>query len=114
MIWATLDKLAQLAACCASMFQGNSKLIEVRRFVEWEWDREREALSKELRLRIKVLPQGERYVMTREANGGMRYRRADREWYPHDGVEDEVMQDLLFSAWVAATIARQEEDLTAS
>lgn len=101
------------------MFQRNSKLIEVRRFVEWEWDLsfEKLAVPGELRLLVKVLPEGGHYIMDRSPEGAMRYTRADpaSNWKLYDGaVRDSVMQDLLFSAWVAATLARQEEDLTAS
>lgn len=97
------------------MRQQDSALIELRRFVEWEWDMEFEQGppgTNRQRLRVRVFPDHSNYLVERLVRPGddgpnLTFEVSNPYWGRHGKVTDPLIREFLFQAWVAASEQRR-------
>jgi len=97
------------------MRQQDSALIELRRFVEWEWDLEFEKGppgTNRQRLRVRVFPDHanylvERHILPGSREVGLTFEASNRHWAHQGETKDPLITGFLFQAWVAASEQRR-------
>lgn len=99
------------------MRQQDSALIELRRFVEWEWDLDFEkgppGVNRQ-RLRVRVFPDRSNYLVERfigagENSSDLSFEVSNSFWGYNGKANDPLIQGFLFQVWVAASEQRRAD-----